>query len=121
MKKTELLAPVGNKECLVAAIQAGCDAVYLSGKLYGARSFAGNFSNDEIVDAIKYSHLYGVKVYVTVNTLIYDAEVKNFIEYIEFLHNNNVDAIIIQDLGMYYYIKENFPDFENKIIEGENL
>ena len=80
MKKPELLAPVGNIECLISAIEAGCDAVYLSGKLYGARSYAGNFSDDELIEAIKYSHLYGVKVYVTINTLVYEAEVDNFIK-----------------------------------------
>lgn len=112
MKKPELLAPVGNYECLKAAIEAGCDAVYLAGKHYGARNFANNFTDDELVDAIKYAHLYGVKVYVTINTLIYDAEVKHFIDYVRFLHQNNVDAIIIQDLGMLSLISHKFPNLE---------
>ena len=81
MKKPELLAPAGNMESLIAAVQAGCDAVYLSGVMYGARSYAGNFSNDELIEALHYAHLYYVKVYVTVNTLIYESEVKNFIKY----------------------------------------
>ena len=72
VKKVELLSPVGNKEMLYQAIHNGADAVYLSGTNYGARKFANNFTNEELVDAIKYSHLYGVKVYVTVNTLIYE-------------------------------------------------
>ena len=67
MKKPELLAPAGSIEALYAAIEAGCDAVYLSGKKYGARSFASNFSDIELIDAIKYCHLYGAKIYVTVN------------------------------------------------------
>ena len=112
MKKPELLAPVGSKESLVAAIEAGCDAVYLSGKKYGARLFADNFSNEEIIEAIKYSHIYGVKVYVTVNTIIYDSEVSDFIKYIEMLHKNNVDAIIIQDIGMFDLIRKTYPNLE---------
>ena len=112
MKRPELLAPVGNMECLVAAVNAGCDAVYLSGKLYGARSYAGNFDNDEIVDAIKYCHLHGVKVYVTINTLIYDAEVEGFIKYVEFLHVNGVDAVIIQDIGMFDLLHKVYPNLE---------
>ena len=97
MKKVELLAPAGNMISLKAAVMAGCDAVYLGGRNYGARAFSKNFDNDEIIEAIKYCHLYGVKVYVTVNTLIYENEVDSFLEYIEFLHKNNVDAVIIQD------------------------
>lgn len=112
MKRPELLAPAGNFDSLVAAIAAGCDAVYLSGKLYGARSFAGNFSNEEIIEAVKYAHLYGVKIYVTVNTLIYDAEVPNFIEYVRFLYKSNVDALIIQDIGMFDLLRKKFPKLE---------
>ena len=112
MKRPELLAPVGNMECLMAAIEAGCDAVYLSGKLYGARNFAGNFSNEELVEAINLCHLYGVKVYVTINTLIYEAEVDNFIKYVDFLYTNNVDAVIIQDIGMFDLIRKLYPNLE---------
>ena len=101
MKKIELLAPVGNMDSLKASVMAGCDAVYLGGKNFGARAFSKNFTNDEIVEAINYCHLYGVKVYVTVNTLIYENEVNSFLEYVEFLHKNNVDALIIQDFGMF--------------------
>lgn len=112
MKKPELLAPAGSMDALVAAIMAGCDAVYLSGKKYGARSFASNFSSDEIIEAIRYAHLYGVKVYVTVNTLIYENEVDDFIDYIDFLHRNSVDAIIIQDIGMMDLIRKMYPNLE---------
>ena len=80
MKKVELLSPVGNKEMLYQAIHNGCDAVYLSGSNYGARKYADNFNNEELVNAIKYSHLYGVKVYVTVNTLIYESEINDVID-----------------------------------------
>ena len=112
MKKPELLAPVGNFDCLKAAIAAGCDAVYLGGYTFGARNFAGNFSNDEIVDAINLCHLYGVKVYVTVNTLIYDNEAEMFLNYIDFLHKNNVDAVIMQDLGMMDLVRKTYPNLE---------
>ncbi|MCM1370923.1 MAG: U32 family peptidase [Clostridium sp.] len=112
MKKPELLAPVGSMECLNAAISAGCDAIYLSGKKYGARAFANNFTNSELIDAINISHLYGVKVYVTVNTLIFEHEVNDFLEYIDFLHKNSVDAIIIQDIGMLDLIRKTYPNLE---------
>lgn len=112
MKKPELLSPAGNRESLEAAIKAGCDAVYLGGTLFGARSYAGNFDNDELVEAIKYAHLYGVKVYVTVNTIIYENEVEDFINFVRFIHQNNVDAIIIQDLGMMDLIRKKFPNLE---------
>ncbi len=112
MKKPELLAPVGSFNSLIAAIEAGCDAVYLSGKLYGARSYAENFSNDELIKSINYAHRYGVKVYVTVNTLIYEDEVNNFIQYVEFLYTNNVDAVIIQDIGMFDLIRKLYPNLE---------
>ena len=112
MKRPELLAPVGSMDALYAAIEAGCDAVYLSGKKYGARVFANNFSDMELIDAIKYSHLYGVKVYVTVNTIIYEEEVDDFIGYIDFLHSNNVDAVIMQDIGMVDLVSKLYPNLE---------
>ena len=112
MKKPELLSPAGNMECLVAAVEAGCDAVYIGGYTFGARNYAGNFSNDEIIESIKYCHLYGVKLYVTVNTLIYDDEVEMFMNYVDFLHTNNVDAIIIQDLGMMHLVRKTYPNLE---------
>ena len=112
MKKIELLAPAGNMESLIAAIMAGCDAVYISGKKYGARAFANNFSFEEIVEAIKFAHLYDVKVYVTVNTLIYESEMDDFLKYIEFLYRNNVDAVIMQDLGAMDLVRQVYPKLE---------
>lgn len=112
MKKPELLSPVGNIDALKAAINAGCDAVYLGGKLFGARSYAGNFDDEEMIEAIKYAHIYGVKVYVTMNTMIYESEVEAFINYVDFLHRNNVDALIIQDLGMMDLIRKTYPNLE---------
>ena len=91
MKKIELLSPAGNMDCLKNAVKAGADAIYLGGTLFSARAFAGNFNDTEIIEAIKYCHLYGVKVYVTCNILVYEREVEKFINYIRMLHQNNVD------------------------------
>ena len=112
MKRIELLSPAGNMDSLIAAVQAGCDAVYLGGTLFGARAFAGNFKDEELIEAIKYCHLRGVKVYVTTNILIYEHEVERFLNYIEFLHKNNVDAVLIQDLGMLDLVHKTFPNLE---------
>lgn len=110
--KPELLSPAGNMECLKAAIEAGCDAVYLGGKLFGARAFSNNFNNEELIEAINYAHLYNVKVYVTINTLIYEREINKFMEYVDFLYKNNVDALIIQDIGMLDLIRKTYPKLE---------
>lgn len=112
MKKPELLSPAGNMECLYAAIEAGCDAVYIGGKYFGARNYAANFTDEELIEAINYAHLYGVKVYITVNTMITEELVKPFIKYIDFLHRNNVDALIVQDIGMIDYIRQTYPNLE---------
>ena len=112
MKKPELLAPVGNKETFFAAIEAGCDAVYLGGTHFGARALANNFTEEELKEIIPIAHIYGVKVYVTVNTIIYESMVKSFLEYIDFLHKNNVDAVIMQDLGMIDLVRKTYPNLE---------
>ena len=112
MKKPEILSPAGDMNSLIAAIEGGCDAVYLGGKTYGARAFASNFTNEQIIEAVNTAHAYGVKVYVATNTIIYEDEVENFMKYIEFLYENNVDAVIVQDIGMMDLIKQTFPEFE---------
>ena len=114
MQKIELLAPAGSMSALKLAVMAGCDAVYLGGKSFGARAFSTNFTNDELIAAIKYCHLYGVKVYVTCNTLIYEKEVEDFLNYVRFLHQNNVDAILLQDIGMLDLVRKKFPNLEIK-------
>lgn len=108
----ELLAPAGNMECLKAAVTNGCDAVYIACKSFGARKFANNFDNDEIIEAIKYCHLYNVKVYVTMNILVRDSEVDEFIDQARFLHKNGVDALIVQDFGMICLLRKKFPNLE---------
>lgn len=110
MEKQELLSPAGNKESLYMAVHAGADAVYLSGKKYGARKFANNFSDEEIIEAINYCHLYGVRVYVTLNTLIFESEVDDFISFARMLYLNNVDAVIVQDIGMIKLLRNVLPD-----------
>lgn len=112
MKKPELLSPAGNMRCLKAAIEAGCDAIYLGGKHFGARQFSNNFDEEEMIEAIKYAHRRNVKIYVTVNTLIYEYEIDALMEYVEFLHKNNVDALIVQDIGIADLIHQTFPNLE---------
>lgn len=110
--KKELLSPVGSMEALYQAIHNGADAVYLGGKKFGARMFADNFTKEDLKKAIDYCHLYGVKIYITVNTVIFDNEVEDFINYIEFLYLSGVDAVIMQDIGMISLVKEKFKDLE---------
>ena len=106
----ELLSPAGNMECLKAAVLNGADAVYLGGKSFGARAYAGNFSDEEMIDAVRYAHLYGVKIYVTVNTIIYNNEVHELMEYIKYLYSIGVDALIMQDIGMIDLIRKTYPN-----------
>ncbi len=112
MRKIELLAPAGSVESLYAAVQAGADAVYMGGSKFSARAYANNFDDEQLKEAINYCHLYGVKVYITVNTLIKEEEIKEAIKYIGFLYSIGVDALIIQDTGIAKLIKENLPNFE---------
>ena len=76
MKKTELLAPAGDMNTLIAAINNGADAVYIGGKMFGARAFSPNFSNKQLIEAVKYCHLYNVKLYITANTIIFENEIE---------------------------------------------
>ena len=108
----ELLVPAGNMECFKVAVHSGADAIYLAGLRFGARAYAGNFSDEELIYAIKYAHLYGVKVNVTVNTLIYESELEDAINYLEFLYKNGVDAVIIQDIGLISIARKKFPNLE---------
>ncbi len=112
MKKKELLVPVGSMEHLPYAIHNGCDAVYLGGKRFGARAYASNFSDEEMIQAIKMCHFYGVKIYVTVNTMVFEREREQFLEYISFLYQNHVDAIIVSDLGLIKDIHSTYPNLE---------
>lgn len=107
----ELLAPVGSLEAFKSALDNGANAVYLAGKKFGAREKA-TFTNEELISLIKEAHINEVKVYVTVNTLIYDDEMEEVLSFIDFLYNNDCDAIIVQDLGLITLVKKLYPDFE---------
>lgn len=109
MKKIELLSPAGSMDALKAAIHNGANAIYLGGKKFGARAFAQNFSVNELLEAINYAHIYNVKIYITVNTIIYEDEFENALDFIEFLYKNNVDAVIMQDIGLMYEAHKRFP------------
>lgn len=112
MKKHELLVPVGGMECLKQAIANGADAVYGGCQNFGARKYAKNFTNEEIIEAIRLCHLYDVKFYVTMNTLVKDSEVPSFLGQIEFLYQQGVDAVIMQDFGMISYVLKRYPNLE---------
>lgn len=109
MKIPELLAPVGSMDHLKIAINAGASSVYLSGKNYGARKFAQNFTLDEIHDAVKLAHLHNVRVYVTVNTLIKESELESVLNYLNELYAIGVDAVLVQDLGLIELINRYLP------------
>lgn len=114
MKKSkyELLAPAGDMASLRAAVSAGANAVYLGYAEFSARAKAKNFDKEELMEAINYAHLRGVKIYVTFNILIADFEIKRAMDRVKMLYDIGVDALILQDLGIAWEIRKNFPDFE---------
>lgn len=112
MEKIELLAPVGSMESLYAAVNAGCDAIYLGGPKFSARAKAIEFDNEKMKLAVDYCHSYGVLIYVTMNTILKEKELSEAIRYVGYLYEIGVDALIIQDLGLLKLIKERFPAFE---------
>ncbi len=108
----ELLSPAGEYSSFLGAINAGADAVYLAGNMYGARASAVNFSNEELIKAIRYAHLFNRKVFLTVNTLTKNIELENLKEFLNPLYQNGLDAVIVQDIGVFKYIKETFKDLD---------
>ncbi|SJZ90562.1 peptidase U32 family protein [Anaerorhabdus furcosa] len=112
MKKIECLAPAGTMEALQAAIMAGADAIYCGGSQFGARAFAGNFNHDEMIEATMSCHLWGVKLYVTMNTLLYENEIDEAMKEVAFYYEIGVDALIVQDLGLFERLRSEYPDFE---------
>lgn len=111
-KKTEILAPAGSYESFLAAITAGADAVYAGGPRFGARAFADNFSEAQLLEAIDYAHLHGRRFYLTVNTLLKDTEVSELYAYLEPLYEGGLDAVIVQDIGVLAYVRDCFPGLE---------
>ena len=110
MKMPELLAPVGGKAHLTAAVNNGADAVYMGGMAFNARIFADNFSDEELPDAIRYAHRHGVKVYMTLNTLVRDDELVRAFEYANYIYGIGVDGLIVQDIGLARMIRKYIPD-----------
>ncbi|MBD5542394.1 MAG: U32 family peptidase [Lachnospiraceae bacterium] len=109
MNKVELLAPAGDMACFRAAVNAGADAVYLGGEEYGARAYASNFTEEEVCEAIRYAHLFGVKVYLTVNTLVKEKELNGLCRFMIPFYEAGLDGVIVQDFGVMEVLKENFP------------
>src|SRR5680860_487348 len=110
MFQTEILAPAGDWKSFVAGVEAGADAVYFGGKDFSARSFAVNLTREEIQKAIAYAHLRTVKCYAVVNTLVKDDEFEKLFDYLNFLYSEGIDALIIQDLGVYNFCRKYFPE-----------
>lgn len=112
MKLIELLSPAGSMESLYAAVLNGADAVYIGGNKFSARAYADNFDEESLKAAVNYCHQYGVKLYVTLNTLIKESELENALNYASFLYSIDVDAVIIQDTGLIFLIKKYLPELE---------
>lgn len=110
--KVELLAPAGNAEAFYGAIHAGADAVYLGGNRFGARAYAENFTEEELIQCIRYAHIWGRKVYLTVNTLVKEAEFSELYDYICPYYKAGLDGVIIQDIGVLSFVREHFPGME---------
>lgn len=111
-KDFELLAPAGNLEILKGVIESGADAVYVGGSMFGARAYANNFTEEELLEAIDFAHLRGVKVYLTVNTLIKNSEFSKLYDYLLVYYKRGLDAVIVQDIGVVKAIHEYFPSLE---------
>jgi len=111
-KDFELLAPAGNLEILKGVIESGADAVYVGGSIFGARAYANNFTEEELLEAIDFAHLRGVKVYLTVNTLIKNSEFSKLYDYLLPYYKRGLDAVIVQDIGVVKPIHEYFPSME---------
>ena len=111
-KDFELLAPAGSLEIFKGVIESGADAVYVGGSMFGARAYANNFTEEELLEAIDFAHLRGVKVYLTVNTLIKNSEFSKLYDYLLPYYKRGLDAVIVQDIGVVKAIHEYFPSME---------
>ncbi|MBQ8792369.1 MAG: U32 family peptidase, partial [Clostridia bacterium] len=110
--KGELLAPAGNLDCLKIAVKSGADAVYLGLNDFNARNNISNFSREDLIEGVKFAHLFGVKVYLTLNILIKDEEIANVLDFVRFALSAKVDAFIIQDVGIASLLNQAFPKIE---------
>ena len=110
MGKVELLAPAGSFQALKGAIHAGADAIYLGGQQFGARAYAENFSKEEICQGIRFAHVFGRKIYLTVNTLVKEKELDLMYDFLLPFYECGLDGVIVQDLGVLRLIRDSFPD-----------
>ena len=109
-KKVEILAPAGSFDSMKAAVAAGADAVYMGGSRFGARAYAENPDKTGMLEAINYVHLHGRQLYMTVNTLVKEDEMDDLYDYLLPYYQAGLDAVIVQDMGVFSYIREHFPD-----------
>lgn len=114
-RKVELLAPAGTPDAFYGAVSAGADAVYLAGDKFGARAYADNFTEEQLIDAIRYAHFFDVKVYMTVNTLFKNKELEQLADFLEPYYLTGLDGVIVQDLGVLSFLKDKFPDLERHV------
>lgn len=110
MKKPEILAPTGSKESVIAALNGGCDAIYIGGKDFNARQYASNPSDDELKDIINICHLRGVKVFITLNILYKECELQQVLDFVATVYEYGADGLIIQDIGMFDLVKKYYPN-----------
>ena len=121
MRKIELLAPAGDFECFKSAINAGADAIYIGGSNFNARINAINFSNEEIKEAIKYAHIHQVKVHVGINISLFEKDLKEVLNFIDFLYVNDVDALIVEDIGLINLILKRYPSLDVHLSTQQNV
>ena len=117
----ELLAPAGNFEKFLTALHFGADAVYLAGGRFGLRAFAGNFSDEEMKDAIKIAHEQGKKVYVTINIIAKDKDFEGLEDYLKFLEEIHVDAVIVADIGVLQFVRKKAPNLTVHVSTQANI
>ncbi|HAU85694.1 MAG TPA: peptidase U32, partial [Lachnospiraceae bacterium] len=111
-RNIEILAPAGSMEGLIAAVHGGCDAVYIGGEKFGARAFANNLNQEDMIKAIEYAHLHHKKIYLTINTLVKESEFNQLYEYLLPFYMHGLDAVIVQDFGVLSFVSRTFPSIE---------
>ena len=109
-RRVEILAPAGSYESMVAAVNAGANAVYIGGSRFGARAYADNLDEEAMIRAIDFVHLHNCRIYMTVNTLVKEKELPELYGYLKPYYEAGLDAVLVQDLGVFSYIREYFPD-----------
>lgn len=110
--ETEVLAPAGSIEGLKAALYAGADAVYTGGRMFGARAYANNLSDEELSECIDYCHLHNKKIYLTTNTLMKQSEIYQLADWLVPFYEQGLDAVIVQDFGAFAFLKREFPNLD---------